>query len=450
MFPLEVSWTTDLGLAPTAPPSFDDIHAYIPLRNGTLTAVRLIDGSPVWTVERPTPFSPAAGWETVIVATDETLTAVWKENGLVRWSIKTGTTVSAGPIWVNGWLIVLLVNGDIVTFRGVDGKELWRLSLGGSLIVPPAVGGADLFVPVADGRIVAIDLESGRQLWELKLGGSPQEILALDALFVGTTDNYFYRLSRKDGHVEWRWRTGGDIVGRASVDLERVFFLSLDNALRALDRDSGVQKWRSVLGRRPRSGPVLIEGDVLVSGVSPELRAFDSASGKASNILVSPGELAAPPHFTSTALDTGPRLVLTISDGRLIGMSPATNPHKFSLLFPPRPLRAEPPLLELEDIFPSFESMVLADEQVDLSDHEFETVVFSVQVAAVNSRSGATELARRLVVLGFPAYVIPASDNVDQLYRVRIGESLDQAEAQALTTLLSQEQKIDAYIVKAP
>ena len=46
-FPLQAAWTTDLGQSPAAAPGYDDLQAYVPLRDGTLTAVRLSDGSVV-------------------------------------------------------------------------------------------------------------------------------------------------------------------------------------------------------------------------------------------------------------------------------------------------------------------------------------------------------------------------------------------------------------------
>ena len=344
VFPLEQGWITDLGQAPAARPTYDELHAYVPLRDGTLTAVRLIDGETVWTVEGPTPFSPAAGADTVIVAADDGLTALRGSDGAPLWSTTVGSVISAAPLWAQGWLIVVLENGDVVALRGIDGQELWRLSLGGSLLVPPAVGGADLFVPVADGRIVAVDLSTGQQLWEHVLGGSPQEILALDALFVGATDNYFYRLSRRDGHVEWRWRTGGDIVGRASVDRDRVFFLSLDNVLRALDRGSGVQRWRSILRGRPRAGPALVGDLIFVSGVSPEMRTFDAMTGLPSNVFAASGELAAPPYVISQRSEVSPSIVLTIADGHLAGTSTRVGATSVLALLPSpsAPRRAAP------------------------------------------------------------------------------------------------------------
>ena len=165
-----------------------------------------------------------------------------------------------------GWLIAAVDNGDLVALRGTDGREIWRRQLGGNIRIHPSIAGQRLFVPMADGRILGLDLTSGEQLWARALGGSPTRILALDDLFVGSTDNFFYSLSPKHGAVNWRWRTGADIIGRPVADEDRVYFLSLDHVLRALDRRSGVQRWTQAVPIRPMTGPRPAWDTLIISG----------------------------------------------------------------------------------------------------------------------------------------------------------------------------------------
>ena len=95
-------------------------------------------------------------------------------------------------------------------------------------------------MPVDDGRVVALQVESGEPVWERRLGGAPNDMLALDdRLYVGSADNFFYCLDADDGEVAWRWRTGADVIGAPVADDRRVYFVSLDNVLRALDLRRG-------------------------------------------------------------------------------------------------------------------------------------------------------------------------------------------------------------------
>ena len=159
-----------------------------------------------------------------------------------------------------------------------------------------------LFIPLEDGRVLSLDLNSGEHLWEQKLGGSPARILALDDLFVGSTNNFFYCLSQKDGSVKWRWRTGADIIGPAVVDEHRVYFLSLDNVLRALDRRSGVQRWTRPMDMRAAAGPRPAGDTLLVSGVSPEIRSYRMIDGGAR-----PAATKHPPNYRRPRTSSGTR-----------------------------------------------------------------------------------------------------------------------------------------------
>lgn len=339
VFPLQAAWTTDLGQPPAAAPGYDDLQAYVPLRDGTLTAVRLSDGSVVWRIDQPTALPPAAGGDSVIVADGAALIARRSGDARTLWTRDFAAPVSAAPLRRNGWLIAPLANGEVVTLRAADGREFWRAPLDGPLRVQPALGGRRLFVPVDDGRLVALDLVSGARLWERRLNGNPREVLPLDAVFVGATDNYLYRLSLDDGSTEWRWRAGGDVAGAPVTDGGRLFFVSLDNTLWALDRDTGVQQWRRILTLRPRAGLALVGETLFVSGVSAQIHTFHGATGAAGNVLSAPGELGAPPRMGAPRAGDGVRIVLLTADGQLVGMAPASGPRRL----PPGPL--PPPLV---------------------------------------------------------------------------------------------------------
>ena len=74
---------------------------------------------------------------------------------------------------------------------------------------------------------------------------------------------------RGTGQIDWRWRTGGDVLGTAVVDARRVYFVSFDNILRALDRRSGAQRWKRPLPFRPLTGPLMAGATIITSGVTP-------------------------------------------------------------------------------------------------------------------------------------------------------------------------------------
>ena len=177
-------------------------------------------------------------------------------------------------------------------------------------------------------------------------------MLALDALFVGSTDNFFYRLAFDDGSIEWRWRAGGDVIGAPRVDAERVYFVALDNVVRALDRRSGVQRWRRPLPLRPTDGPALVESALLVAGISPDVQLFHPDSGESAGVYRAPAELAARPFLVPGLPATGPRLVVVTADGGVLGLAAGRGPALTPLGLPPPPLLPQPARLALDEVLP--------------------------------------------------------------------------------------------------
>src|SRR4029079_11691941 len=108
--------------------------------------------------------------------------------------------------------------------------------------------------------------------------------------------NFLYCIMTKDGRVDWRWRTGGDIVGLPAVDAHHIYVASRANVLRSLDRITGAQQWMRPLPVRPVWGPVIVVDRVLVGGQSQTLHGFTAQDGQGAGPLDAGAQVAAAPH----------------------------------------------------------------------------------------------------------------------------------------------------------
>jgi outer membrane protein assembly factor BamB/cell division septation protein DedD len=325
LLPLEILWTGGLPAAPAWAPVEATGRLCAALQDGRLVAVNLADGEVLWTVEQLAVAQPAIGERLLFVAGEDELVALEIATGDQVWSMPLEAPLSAPLVWNRHWLIATLDGGQVLALRGDDGATFWRRTLEAAIEVPPSLAGDRVYVSVTDGRVAALSLLDGTTLWEQQLEGAPQQVLPLDDLFVGAGDNNFYRLSRVDGAEQWRWPTGGDIVGAPAVDEERVFFSSRDNVVWALDRASGVQQWRQPLTARPTAGPSYV-GDLLVfGGLSQEITFYDPSDGTLYGRLRVPTDLAFPPMHLTDPRD--PTLVFVTGDGRLTALGPPTVPR---------------------------------------------------------------------------------------------------------------------------
>ena len=73
---------------------------------------------------------------------------------------------------------------------------------------------------------------------------------------------------------------------------------------------------------------------------------------------------------------------------------------------------------------------------------------FAVQVAALNVRSEADAMAKRLTSKGYSAYVLAAATGNPAVFRVRIGSYKTRREAEAMAAKLQQEEQIKPWVTR--
>jgi len=314
LFPIQPLWTLALNNLLTAPTAYDDTHAFFSIEGDRLVAYDIATGKQSWLVSARPLVEPTAGNGLVFVVEAGKITALRAADGSVAWTLPVPSTPAVRPVWDNGWLIVGTDAGELLALRATDGEVIWRRDLQSPAHGRPGLAADRVYTPTKDGRIVALRVETGEPIWERRIGGAPADLLALDErLFVGSTDNFFYCLLAKNGEIDWRWRTGGDVVGLPIADDSHVYFVSLDNLLRALSQKSGGQRWMRPLPMRPAWGPVAAGSTIIVAGAAA-VRGFAMKDGAPAGELPAAGEIAAQPHvFEERALHR-PMLLITSRD----------------------------------------------------------------------------------------------------------------------------------------
>lgn len=320
LFPLRGAWDLPLASVLTTAPALVGERGYFPIDGGRLAAYDLRSGSLQWVADASPISEPASGAGLLFLAEADALTALDENTGVVRWRLAFTEPLAVPLVWDNGWLIASATSGSLLAFRASDGHLVWRRDLEAPVTSVPSLAADRVYVSTRDGHVLALQIETGTPIWNRRVGGTPGDLVALDdRIYVGSTDNYLYCLLARDGTIDWRWMAGGDIVGRPVVVGNRVFFASLDNVLRGLDRKSGVQKWKRGLEVRPAQGPVPA-GDVLIlSGVGTTLPAFSMATGAPAGEIAAGALLYTAPHaFDMTGLPMVTLVAHDIAQGTIV------------------------------------------------------------------------------------------------------------------------------------
>jgi outer membrane protein assembly factor BamB len=284
--PVENVWGLALNNGLTMPPAYAGSQGFFSIEGDRLVAYDLRAGIRQWVVSARPQMAPVAGGQLVFVRETDSLKALSAGDGSVVWELPLADKLAVHPVWDNGWLVLALATGEVRALRATDGHQIWSRNLASPAHAPPALASDRVYVPTTDHRIVALQVESGDPIWERRLGGAANEILALDdRLFAGSLDNFFYCVMTEDGRVDWRWRTGGDVIGKPVADDRSVYFVALDNVLRAMSLVTGGQRWMRPLPIRPAWGPVMAGTTIVVAGQTPPLRAYNLKDGVASGTL---------------------------------------------------------------------------------------------------------------------------------------------------------------------
>ena len=314
---LDVEHRLSLGAPPAAPAAIDGETAYVPLRSGRLVAVDLAAARVRWTAELAVSAAPAAGDGLVFVPQADGLAAL-AADGSPRWQLRVNGGFSAPLLWKGGWLVGAANNGDVLCLRALDGHVVWTARVTSPVRGRPALTADRVYVSLEDGRVVSHDLATGAVMWEQTLGGTPGPVLALDdRVFVGSADKFFYCLDAEKGKRKWRWRMGAGIIGEPVVDDRHVYFVALDNVLRALHLWNGSQRWKQGLPVRPSGAPLLAGSILYVAGVAAELHAYRADTGAPAGRFAAPAELGSPPQLVHPEMDLLSAVVLLTRAGDL-------------------------------------------------------------------------------------------------------------------------------------
>jgi hypothetical protein len=299
LFPSEVKWTVEVSAKPVGAPVSSGDRLFVPLESG-INARRLADGSEMWNAKVEIAGALAAAPERVVVPAKAELRALDAATGAVVWTVPT-TGLTAPPM-VHGDFLFIAMGEELTALKLADGAQAWSQSVG-LVEERPVVDGTRVYVPVSDGRLIALMLDTGEPIWEFDVGIKPTEPLIFhDKVYVGSAAKRFCSIEARNGVEAWCFPVGAGIVGQATADESHVYFVALDNLLRAHDRRNGNLKWKRDLKYRPSSGPSLVGDTVCAPGASTRvLQAFESRSGTPGPQLALADELVQVPVFIASA-----------------------------------------------------------------------------------------------------------------------------------------------------
>ena len=217
------------------------------------------------------------------------------------WTYHAGSLVEFPPSIGYGRLYLSTNSGKFVAVNLRTGKRAWKYFSHRCVAASPAVGAfGSVFMaflnkppcnrsPGAkgiDGEVVRFAVGLGHVKWRTKTGPSETSPLLVDGkVYVGDWNGDVWALEGHDGHVLWRFHTGGPVKGGLAYANGRLYAASYDGHVYCLSR-SGKLLWRAAAqgsllhGGRFYATPAVAHGRVYVGSTDGKVYSFGAASGK--------------------------------------------------------------------------------------------------------------------------------------------------------------------------
>jgi outer membrane protein assembly factor BamB len=345
LLPAEQAWNVTLSAQPAADGVMDDASVYIPVAEGArsteedapppspaqLIALDRETGAIRWTSSVSTRLPPVLTHGVVLAATATGIEALDPRTGELEWQVALDRPARVRMITLGPLLVTALEGGELIAVHLERREVAWRRPVGQSEVVSLTVDAQAVYFTTADSRVVSVSLSDGSDRWARLLnGGLSEPVVDRDRVFVGSTTRSFWSLDARTGKDKsWTWNGiifGGAIIG-AAVQGDRVYTVSWDNIVRALDRDNGAQTWKEAV-TRPLFPPRILNGIVAVVGVSPTLSTFRADNGSPISTWAFPNDLllrGAP--LIDTPAPYRVSIVAVFRDGQVFGL------HSTGMLF---------------------------------------------------------------------------------------------------------------------
>lgn len=314
----QVVWSTRVGTGSgehftQLQPAFHNDVVYAADRHGLVVAMSVEDGSRLWTrhleetrrwTERTPRGEPARLAAGPVIAGD--FLYLSSENGYIYKLHKaTGETEWVAPVRgealapvtvADGRVVAHLGNGFVVALRDSDGSVVWSFEeetpiLALRSVSRPTVTQGGVLYGTGTGKVQVLLLDSGRLAWEQRIAtpsgssdlermvdidGSP--LVSGSTVYVSAYNGDTVALDMMSGEIQWRRDYSG--AGSLQILRNRLMLIDQQSHVLALDRFSGIERWRNdTLFYRSLTGPTLHEDTFVVGDRFGYLHWLDVQTG---------------------------------------------------------------------------------------------------------------------------------------------------------------------------
>lgn len=269
---------------------------------GSLYALDRTLGTPIWLYDTKADGSaaqfhgePLVLGDHVVIPTDSDpkgyLYSFDIASGDLLWKVPFDQGVATTPLLIDGRLVAVSAQGEVVAVDPKDGKIVWHAAPAGTLkplpfIPSPTFASKRIFVADNTNKVFALDAGTGATLWRTTLASRANTALVVvgNTLILGTIDGYMNWISIDSGDVRKRTRLNEGFPYGTPIfapPLLLVLAAGQNGYLLAFDAETGALRWKQETPKEWTTYRPLISGsNVIVGSTEKNLCAYDRTSGE--------------------------------------------------------------------------------------------------------------------------------------------------------------------------
>ncbi len=213
--------------------------------------------------EEATPVAtPAVGDDMVYAPIGDTIYAIDRVTGELRWKQSTGGDIYSSPALADGILYFGSRDGNLWALDAETGAVEWRYPAGGPVDCSPVIAYGVCYFGSDANRLIALDLETRTPRWQFETSGDikASPLVYRDVVIVGSLDRHIYCLNSQ-GQLMWTQPVERNTFFAAPVGERTKVIYASGRELQARDIYTGRVVWA-----RPFRAADLIVGSPCVRG----------------------------------------------------------------------------------------------------------------------------------------------------------------------------------------
>lgn len=312
--PLKQKWVFETEGRLMYPPAIVQGLAYFGSRDSRMYAVRLEDGSQVWSTELPQGgiFSAPVVWGDALYAgtwVPYYSVMAWElASGTDRWARQTGEMVNRPP-WVLTDAVQLYTHrdpeiGDDESIKVVAAawdyetrQPRWEQPLTGIPAVAPALAPEVILYATDDQQLTALDRATGKVRWQVELASVPVSapLVSGERVMVSTETGFVYAFELATGATAWRFQfTGARLSGDLALSGSRLLVPG-GQFLYTFDTQTLEEGWRFRGPPTELSAPIASPDFVYIGAANNLFYVLDARQGTVAGMYRLGGEIIAAP-----------------------------------------------------------------------------------------------------------------------------------------------------------